>query len=538
MTQSNLLQNRIRHVALLLTLCVLLPLFTGCGKSAPQGKRTLWVLTEQSTWDRMGGQLYVLKKAYEEAHADVDIQVDYLPTDPQEREVYLQQIRTQILQGGGPDCYLLPTDNTLILDEPTQYTYVTVDPLFSDVELAMRNGLFYDISSFYEADDSLGKECLNSTIMDSGVVSGSRYVLPLRYDIPTIYGDVQTLEAAGMDASLLTQDIGTIMEAVYATGDPLLAGGILREDLNVFSDFIDYHSGNAIIREGALIRYMESYRQLKSLLGTQYLDNSDASKEAELLLLATEDTILLEPVNDTKYIYCHYGSQLGNPIPSGKQYISEYYPLWIGSMQDVFEYVPTAMCGGSQVTITPMRTTEGDVVATVTYYGAVGSGCTDPELAYDFLRQFLLEDSQWETNRPTKNHTKPLKGPAGNSSNDQQYPGLLESGWPVRDKDSLKNLWNIRRRQLFVLEMNFRATNEQQRRMRKIGRTGELDESANQLLDMNIDQVRYNTTMSDAFSAALAQLNDPGNGNTPTNADIEKLAQQLVWNIRWHVSEG
>lgn len=538
MVRCNLLQNKIRHIALCLIWSLLLPLLGGCAESGLSGKRTLWIVTEQSTWDRIGGQLYVLEKAYEEANTDVDIRVDYLPTGTQEREVYLQQLRTQILQGGGPDCYLLPTGNTLILDEPSQYTYVTVDPLFSDVELAMGTGLFYDISSLYDADDALDKDCLNTTIMDSGVVNGKRYILPLRYDIPVIYGDVQSLAAAGLDASLLTHGIGTIMEAVYATGDPLLAGGILREDLSAFSDFIDYDSGNATIQENDLVKYMENYQLLKSLLGTRYLDNSNASKEADLLLLATEDTILLEPINNKKFIYCHYGSQLGNPVPSGSQCTSEYYPLWIGSMQDVFEYIPTAMCNNSEISIAPMRTTEGEVVATVTYYAAVGSGCKNPELAYDFLRQFLLEDSQWEKNRPTKNHTKPLKGPAGNSSNDQQYPGLLERGWPVRDKDSLNNLWNIRRKQIFVLEMDFRSTNEQQRRMRKIGRSGELDESANQLLDITIDQVRYNTTLSDAFSDALAQLNDPGYGNAPTNADIEKLAQQLVWNIRWHVSEG
>ena len=143
-----------------------------------QEKAELWVVTEQSTWDRMNGQLYVLEKAYEEAHSNVDIKVDYLPTDEQERDVYLQQLRTEILQGGGPDCYLLPTDNTLILDEPAQYTYVDVEPLFSDVDLAMRNGLFYDITELYDADDALSKDALNTKIMDAGVVNGIRYVLP------------------------------------------------------------------------------------------------------------------------------------------------------------------------------------------------------------------------------------------------------------------------------------------------------------------------------------------------------------------------
>ena len=112
--------------------------------------------------------------------------MDYLPTNEQERAVYLQQLRTEILQGGGPDCYLLSTDNTLILDEPEQYTYVEVEPLFADVGPAMRNGLFYDISLLYDANDSFGKDGLNSRIMDAGMVDGKRYVLPLRYDMPVI----------------------------------------------------------------------------------------------------------------------------------------------------------------------------------------------------------------------------------------------------------------------------------------------------------------------------------------------------------------
>ena len=36
------------------------------------------------------------------------------------------------------------------------------------------------------------------------------------------------------------------------------------------------------------------------------------------------------------------------------------------------------------------------ITALVNYYGAVGADCEQPALAYDFLREFLTEDSQWE----------------------------------------------------------------------------------------------------------------------------------------------
>ena len=60
--------------------------------------------------------------------------------------------------------------------------------------------------------------------------------------------------------------------------------------------------------------------------------------------------------------------------------------------------------------------------------------------------------------------------------------------------------------------------------------------SCEEKFDITIDEVRFNTTLSDDFADALAQLND--SENNPTQADIDTLTQQLIWNLRWHVSEG
>ena len=65
--------------------------------------------------------------------------------------------------------------------------------------------------------------------MEAGVVDGTRYVLPLRYDMPVIYAQDRALEEAGLDPAVLTRDLCTIMETVLETGDPLLAGGVLYE---------------------------------------------------------------------------------------------------------------------------------------------------------------------------------------------------------------------------------------------------------------------------------------------------------------------
>lgn len=518
------------YAAFLLILSLVLPLFCGCSSDTALNDSELWIVTEQGTWDRMNGQIYVLEQAYKNEHPGIEIRVEYLPTNQQEREVYLQQLRTDILQGGGPDLYLLPTDNSLILDEPEQYTFIDVDPLFTDVDLAMRNGLFYDISDFYDADEALGKEFLNTDIMDAGVVDGKRYVLPLRYDLPVIYARHDALDAAGIDPAIMTQDIISIMEAVIGSGDPLLAMGLCHDGIDAFSDFIDYNSGNAILDEARLSLYMETYQKLKATIGTAYVDNHWTGDEDLFWELIGDGAISAEKLNVEKYLRIYY-----------EQGLVEYFPLYVGTMQDAFDYAPIARYEEAEITITPMRSVEGEIIATVAYYGALGSGCRNPELAYDFLRLFLLEESQWEFNRPTVNHTKPLKG-SGNTTNDLQYAGLIENGWPVRDVASLDRLWTVRRKQFYVAYVDSyfhedkNIVAERNRRNRRIGRMGELGEELVPLFDVTIDDVRFNTTLSDEFSDTLAQLNDVL--NEPTQANMDELARQYIWNLRWHVSEG
>ena len=489
--------KRMKRCALFLI--ALITLLCGCGQQTAEADDELWLVTEKSTWDRMNGQLYVLEEAYIKEHGDVKIRVEYLPTEKQERDVYLQQLRTEIIRGGGPDCYLLPTANTLVLDEPSRYTYVDIEPLFTDVDLAMRNGLFYDITGFYDGDDGLDKEGLNQTIMDAGVVDGVRYVLPLRYDMPVIYGQHEVLEAAGVAPSVLQEDIHTIMEAVIDSADPVLASGLLYSGLDAFSGYINYDTANATLGADDLNRYLENYLALKSLIA--------------------DNTVPTEKLDIKKFIECKYPDDAVS-----------YYPLWIGSMQDAFDYVPLSKYRKTDLTVAPLRTAEGEIVATVTYYAAVGSGCNDPELAYDFLRQFLLEESQLESNRPERDHTKPQKGIGYNTSNDLQYPGLIEAGWPVRDGDSLNTLWNVRRIQLYIRGDFLYGDPEHSRRLRSIGFTGVMEEERVPLFDLTIDHVRFNTTMSAAFADTLEQLNGADN--------IDELSRQMIWKLRWHVAEG
>lgn len=486
----------------LLLIAALLCSFAGCGK---KDDNTIWVVTEESTWDRMNGQLLAVKATFEEAHPGVTIQIDILPTQEQERSAYLQQLRTQILRGQGPDAYLLPTSNGLMIGDGVGRIYLEVEMLFADVASAMENGMFRDMSRWYDADTELGKESLNTTVMNAGVLDGNRYILPLRYDIPVIYAEMQPLRDAGFDVSALEKPLPELMQAALATGDPVVAAGGVYDGSEGFGNWIDYETGQVTLTEDTLTSYMETYRRLL-----------ETSREGKALHMSV-----------TNYIFGLYHAENKYPLR---------YPLYIGSLAQLLDYAPVAQYEGSELAILPLQAQDGGTVATVTYYAAMGSGCRNPELTYEFLRQFLLEESQWEYNRPTKMNMlvgyPPGKG-TQDKTNKTQTPGLIENGWPVRTKGSLSPLWETRRKQFYTPNV----IGDTKQRMRKIG-LGTLEEQWAEILDAPIHEVRFPSAADNMLEAALRTLNDPMEFDKPTNVSARTAAQNLLWDMRRHVSEG
>ena len=470
--------------------------FLGCGK---QEDMTIWVVTEQTTWDRMNGQLWVLKESFEASHPGVTIQVDILPIDEQERAAYMQQLRTQIMQGGGPDMYLLPTDDQLIINQDSGYYYPQVEPLFSDVTLAMKNGMFRDISRWYDADTHLGKESLNATIMDAGVVDGRRYVLPLRYDLSVIYADVQALEMVGFDVTTLEKPLSEMLKAAMETGNAYLIAGCAYKSSSVLGNWIDYDSGQVTATEESLASYLENYQKSleKAKINPAYR------------------------ISVSSYAFGNY---------------DYHYPLYIGSLADILNYAPFAQYKEAEYAVLPLQAEGGGTVATVTYYTAMGSGCNNPELTYEFMRQFLLEESQWEYNRPTKMNLlvgyPPGKG-RQDKTNKTQYSGIIESGWPVRTDGSLAPLWEVFRKQFYTPN----TVGETKKRMRKLG-LDPLEEHWEEILRVPIHEVRFPSVVDHQLESIFIDLNDYMNEYRATDVSISAISQDLFWDMRRHVSEG
>lgn len=67
---------------------------------------------------------------------------------------------------------------------------------------------------------------------------------------------------------------------------------------------------------------------------------------------------------------------------------------------------------------------------------------------------------------------------------------------------------------------------------------GELNDECVTIFDVEIDRVLFGSAVSNMLPEILASLNDTHESNEPTGADIEKLVNDYVENIRFHILEG
>ena len=470
-------------------------LFSGCKKE----EGTIWVLTEAdcSKTITTNGQFDIVVEQFQEKYEAVDVIVERMPLDAEAREIRLQQLRTEIMAGKGPDIFLLPTSMTNLVTDEYEPEIFYLESLFPDVNQAMHNGLFMDISAPYDKDKELDKENLLTTVMDAGVVGEARYALPLRYDIPVIYLDIARLEEFGIDRSIYQQGIVDLMDDVTAYGFDWLAAGADNTDLcdhilNCFPELIDYENQTVSLTREEVLAFLNSYC---------------AREEAENGAGMT---------GPTAYDHMLWAED------------EEYLPYWtteerapngtaIGGMGDVINNVIVSQAKDIEVEMLPLAAMDGSVVAEVTFFGAIGANCENPELAYELLRPMLMEDAQWQ------NHKVRIITPIT----------YMSEGWPVRARGAGY--------QVFRNDFEYRYRNrsfsaEKSRVINTVLKDSNVyDEDIEQLFA--IDKVRFPISLE--FELGITVWQQYGLGNEAIDRfQLEPLVEDFMKKLEWHVAEG
>jgi len=366
-----------KKILVLFILVVLITVFSvGCAANVPaddilleqpiaepleQIPEVLYLVTENYLDENSEEeQLEALIDSFNESH-NTQIERIELPGKPDARESALQNMKADIAAGHGPDIFLLPTEKTL-----DSVGLEILEPLFPDLNLAMRNGAFADLSALYEQDafmsEDLHADGLNQLVLDAGMVNGFRYLLPLQYDYPVAYVNSGVPELAGLES------LDEILDACRLSDQENIISLSWQEMdwflLNPLPDLVDYESFRVGVSADELADYLQSY--------SRWLGDSAAQRTG----LGGGD--IFDCTVET------YWANNGG---------------WIrfGSLDDAVREAAMAAVMDVDLKMLPITSQDGRVTAKVTYYGAVSANCQAPDLAYEFLRQFLLEQHQWET---------------------------------------------------------------------------------------------------------------------------------------------
>lgn len=504
---------------------------------------TLWVLTELSKTDGMNWQANQIAKAFEKEYEGVEVKLEILPTEAGEREVYLKQLRTQIMAGEGTDVYLLPTGDTITTDMPGQASQVRIEfeyeiePLFADVSQAMLNGVFADVSGYYDADVELNSEGLRREVMDAGVMEGCRYVLPIRYDMPVVFVDVSASQKAGIDRLPETTDIRTMTQFLLEKEDTTMAIGLkMPTDTLLLPTLFDYEKGEILVTEQDVADYMRLYQDWYALSApavTKFMEQTTETywKSFEVPDVTWEQLPEMFPLELNRESFLTHDAM----IDTGMHWSNLGFACYSGDMQDALDQAAVEYVLEKDIASYPLRTMDGAAVAEVAYYGAVGAGTEQPELAYDFLREFLTEEYQWEMSRP---QTDRSKDDMWNHAQELQNDGLVEESWPVRSKEAAPHLWRNWRYQIYFEYNSFLPVSMEMHKAFQNGEIITFVENNVDVLNYEIDEVRFPITQDykETLEYALTLLNNED--GTPTEVDIDALAKSVYENLWWHLAEG
>lgn len=481
---------------LILTLALFLH---GCGENTPEptesdGPIELWVITEKTDDYGMNQQARVLKNEFQTKYDNVTVKLDILPDDESEREVYLESLRAQIMAGAGPDIYLLP-----VVDS------VHEERLIEDVEQSMHNGLFADISAHYNNDTELNTDGLVTSVMDAGTIDQARYILPLRYDMMVCFADAAMLEECGITFDSTTNAID-LMDLAITRQNAILADSVLP--------YIAYRSGNTNLKYSSFgLSYLGKCMNYStdSLTITKEDMAEFIQKYTELLMIlnqAEEDELPIIGATKSVYHYVEFGTDFGSSVP-----------LAVGALSNAMDYVAIANAEGREIAMYPISSANREVTANVTYYGAIGANCSHVELAYEYLRSFLTEDSQWEQNMDAESVLN--------------Y-NMIASGWPVRSQGAVESLWENKR--ICVTSIKPDAEGESPR---KNGiKSQHLTDADIPVLTATIDSARFQiSTEWHEFGNAFYEL--PIVATDELSIDyIDSLAESLIDSLNWHLAEG
>ena len=339
-----------KKLALLLTVCLLAwSALAGCQTQdtpqppEPSGSEASASSTAQEgdpvvlcIEDSFEQDAYELENYLKATGVETEYEFLVLPNNTEDRETELTRLRTEIMAGEGPDAFIL---NATIPGYVTDLsTMEPTEALFPNVEKSMYSHLFLDVEEMVQNSETIDLANCNPTVMDVGVTSDGRFLLPLTY----------SLSALILDPSILNDPayVFTTLDELLQSDEEALKGIMAWGTFRLFPDCL-----------GLLADYTD-----QNLLVTQ-----------DSLQQAIEQADAFSAFQDEAY------SQSPALYQGGGRFISANDLMSLA--REDMEYA-----------VLPIPNPQGGVTVAVTFYAAINANAAHPQEAFDFIELLYSEE--------------------------------------------------------------------------------------------------------------------------------------------------
>ena len=296
--------------------------------------------------------------------------------------------------------------------------------------------------------------------------------------------DTQQLASAGISLDTLGRGLSGLFEVTQKLGKTAVTAEITQTDFyylqNLFPQMIDYETQEVIWSKSQLVEFLTQYRQLLVLSQGEYMTS----------------------------FYATIAGYISNEKHLGQEGSCVHW----GTLDDLVNIVRVAKTTGREIAILPMTAYDGSVCAQISHMGVIGANTDKPELAYEFLRAFMLRENQWENGL----------GDRGGYLTTQNWPVLVKDSWVQIDEDIWKGQM-----------ASCKAGN---RRAAVAATTVTAEDYA--ILDTEISKAYLPLACADDFMMMIRQQLNPYLNPDAASVDVEALADQLIQQLQWLVAEG
>lgn len=193
--------------------------------------------------------IYEALMDYQEAHPNLTLEfispkgVNYM----EEREAMISQLNAEILSGGGPDLFIMEGYRTTEIN------------LFPDIEKAMVNGTFLDLTEAMEKQGLSREEDFYVAVLDAGQWEGKQYILPLGFSVPLMVSAADVLNASSFNLQRASRSFdGMLSELLRIHQEqPILVNTAFRMTDILAQPIVDYQEHTVNIGSDAYRRALE-----------------------------------------------------------------------------------------------------------------------------------------------------------------------------------------------------------------------------------------------------------------------------------------